>query len=104
VPVSDEAAVTVVLAGVGYPEGSDAGTPIAGIQEAEATGALVFHAGTALRGPRLVTNGGRILGVTGMGATVAEARERAYSACELIHFEGMQYRRDIARDAAAAPG
>jgi phosphoribosylamine---glycine ligase len=104
VPVSGEAAVTVVLAGAGYPEGSDAGTPIDGIKAAEATGALVFHAGTALRGARLVTNGGRILGVTGTGATVAEARECAYSACELIHFEGMQYRRDIARDAAAAPG
>jgi phosphoribosylamine---glycine ligase len=104
VPVSDEAAVTVVLAGAGYPEGSDAGTPIDGIEDAEATGALVFHAGTVLRGARLVTNGGRILGVTGTGATVAEARECAYSACELIHFEGMQYRRDIARDAAAAPG
>jgi len=104
VPVSDESAVTVVLAGAGYPEASDAGTPIDGIEDAEATGALVFHAGTALRGARLVTNGGRILGVTGTGATVAEARERAYAACELIHFEGMQYRRDIARDAAAAPG
>ena len=104
VVVSEDAAVTVVVAGAGYPAGSDAGTTIDGIGDAEATGALVFHAGTALRGERLVTNGGRILGVTGTGGTLAEARERAYAACELIHFEGMQYRRDIARDAAAAPG
>ena len=97
--VSDEAAVTVVLAAGGYPERSDAGTPIEGIEEAEATGAIVFHAGTALHGDRLVTNGGRILGVTGTGATVAEARESAYAGCERIRFEGMQYRRDIALDA-----
>ena len=57
--------MTVVLAAGGYPERGDTGTPIYGIDEAEATGALVFHAGTAMRGERLVTNGGRILGVTG---------------------------------------
>jgi phosphoribosylamine---glycine ligase len=102
VVVSEEAAVTIVLAGAGYPEDSDAGTPIDGIEDAEAMGGLVFHAGTALRGGRVVTNGGRVLGVTGTGATVAEARERAYAACEPIHFEGMQYRRDIARDASAS--
>ena len=50
-----------------------------------------------------MTNGGRILGVTGTGATVGEARERAYAGCERIRFEGVQYRADIARDAAAAP-
>ena len=102
--VSDEAAVTVVLAARGYPERSDAGTPIEGIEEAEAAGAIVFHAGTALHGDRLVTNGGRILGVTGTGATVAKARERAYAGAGTIRFDGMQYRRDIALDAAAAPG
>jgi phosphoribosylamine--glycine ligase len=102
--ISDEAAVTVVLAAGGYPERADAGTPIEGIEDAEAAGALVFHAGTALRGERLVTNGGRILGITGLGATVAEARERAYDGCERIRFDGMRYRRDIALDAAAAPG
>ena len=102
--ISDEAAVTVVLAAEGYPERADAGTPIEGIEDAETAGALVFHAGTALRGERLVTNGGRILGVTATGATVAEARERAYLGCERIRFDGMQYRRDIALTAAAAPG
>mgnify|MGYP002336151302 CR=1 FL=1 len=92
----DEAAVTVVLAGSGYPDRSDTGTPIDGIEEAESEGALVFHAGTALRGDRLVTNGGRILGVTATGATVAEARERAYAGCERISFDGAHYRRDVA--------
>ena len=101
---SDEAAVTVVLAAGGYPEHSDAGTTIEGLEDAEAAGALVFHAGTALHGDRPVTNGGRILSVTGTGPTVADARERAYAACERIRFDGMQYRRDIALDAAAAPG
>jgi phosphoribosylamine--glycine ligase len=101
---SEEAAVTVVLAADGYPERADAGTPIEGVEEAEAAGALVFHAGTALRNDRLVTNGGRILGVTATGPTLSEARERAYAGCGRIHFEGMQYRRDIALDATAAPG
>jgi phosphoribosylamine--glycine ligase len=102
--LGDEAAVTVVLAAGGYPERSDSGTPIEGISDAEATGALVFHAGTALRGERLVTNGGRILGVTGVAPSVAEARERAYAGCGRIHFEGMVYRRDIALAATAPTG
>jgi phosphoribosylamine---glycine ligase len=101
---AEAAAVSVVLAGADYPARSDRGSPIDGIEAAEADGALVFHAGTALRGERLVTNGGRILAVTGIGATVAEARDRAYGACELISFPGIRYRHDIALAAAAAPG
>ena len=93
---SDDAAVTVVIAGRGYPAENDTGTPIAGVEAADASGALVFHAGTALQGERLVTNGGRILTVTATGQTLADARTAAYRACELISFEGMQYRRDIA--------
>ncbi len=96
VPLRPDAAVTVVLAGRGYPEQSDSGTPIAGVEAAEAAGALVFHAGTALRGEQLVTNGGRILSVTATGETVAEARERAYAGCERIRFDGARYRRDVA--------
>ena len=95
-----QAAVTVVLAAGGYPARSDTGSAIDGVSAAEAAGALVFHSGTAVQGERLVTNGGRILGVTGVGASVAAARERAYRACELISFDGMRYRRDIALDAA----
>lgn len=94
--VSARAAVTVVVAGRDYPERGDVGTPIEGIADAESEGALVFHAGTALQEGRLVTNGGRILGVTGLGDSVAAARDRAYAAVGRIAFEGMRYRSDIA--------
>jgi phosphoribosylamine--glycine ligase len=96
VETSDTAAVTVVLAAGSYPASGDVGSAIEGIADAEATGALVFHAGTALQGHRLVTSGGRILNVTATGPDVAAARERAYEACEVISFPGMRYRRDIA--------
>ena len=96
-----DAAVTVVLAGGGYPERADSGSPIEGIAEAEATGALVFHAGTAIRNGRLVTNGGRVLNVTARGETLAEARAAAYAACERVKFPDMRYRRDIAAGEAA---
>ena len=94
--VADRAAVTVVLSGGDYPERSDQGTPIEGVEAAEATGALVFHAGTALHDGRLVTNGGRILNVVGVGATVADARTAAYDAAAHIDFAGMHLRTDIA--------
>jgi len=95
--VSSRAAVAVVLAGRGYPERSDSGTPIAGIEDAEATGALVFHAGTALRDGSVATNGGRILNVVGVADTVEAARTAAYDAVARIDFDGMQFRTDIAR-------
>jgi phosphoribosylamine--glycine ligase len=98
VGVAEGAAVTVVLAAAEYPARGDSGSPIDGTSEAEQTGALVFHAGTAVHGGRLVTNGGRILNVTACARSVAEARSRAYAACELISFPGMRYRRDIALD------
>ena len=91
-----EAAVTIVLAGRDYPESGDVGTPIRGVDEAQATGALVFHAGTALHGGSLVTNGGRILCVTALGATVDLARTAAYDAAARIDFGGVKYRHDIA--------
>jgi phosphoribosylamine--glycine ligase len=95
--MGDDAAVTVVLAAPDYPERSDyAGAPITGLDEAAAVGALVFHGGTAARDGSLVTNGGRILSVTGTGATVAAARERAYAAVGMIAFEGARHRNDIA--------
>ena len=95
--VSGEAAVTVVLAAPEYPARSDyAGASIEGIAAAEASGALVFHGGTAVRGGALVTNGGRILSVTGTGRTVAAARSHAYAAAGMISFEGMRHRTDIA--------
>ena len=94
--VSGRAAVTVVLAGGDYPQRNDSGTPIEGVGEAEETGALVFHAGTARRGERLVTNGGRILDVTAVGDDLAFARATAYDAAARISFAGMRFRRDIA--------
>jgi phosphoribosylamine--glycine ligase len=94
------AAVTVVLTADGYPAAVDRGSQITGVDEAEAAGALVFHAGTALRGDRLVTNGGRIAGVTGLGETVAAARDAAYAAASRIEFAGMRHRTDIALAAA----
>jgi phosphoribosylamine---glycine ligase len=95
------AAVTVVLAADQYPDAGARGGEIRGVDEAEARGALVFHAGTALHGERLVTNGGRILGVSGLGPTVAEARAAAYEAAGCIEFPGMRSRSDIAAAAAA---
>jgi phosphoribosylamine---glycine ligase len=92
----DSAAVTVVLTAARYPHATDVGTPIQGVADAEAAGAIVFHAGTAARDGQLLTNGGRILNVTATGATVEEAKRRAYSACERISFPGCRYRRDIA--------
>ena len=97
---SPGAAVTVVLASEMYPDGVDRGSAIVGVDEAETEGALVFHAGTALHGDRLVTNGGRVLGVTGLGETIAEARLVAYDGADRIGFEGVRRREDIALDAA----
>jgi phosphoribosylamine--glycine ligase len=90
------AAVTVVLAAGGYPGSGDLGTPIEGIDRAEAAGALVFQAGTALRDGELVTNGGRLLGVTATGATVEVARAQAYAASDLVRIDGSRRRSDIA--------
>jgi phosphoribosylamine---glycine ligase len=102
--VLDTAAVTVALAAEHYPEGQDVGSPISGVEEAEELGALVFHAGTAMRDGQLVTSGGRILNVTGLGDTLEEARARAYEACERISFRGARFRRDIADKAVNVAG
>jgi phosphoribosylamine---glycine ligase len=102
--VDDQAAVTVVLATQDYPERPDSGSPIEGVADAEASGAIVFHAGTAMQAGRLVTNGGRILGVTALGVSIDDARQRAYDACEQISFDGMRYRRDIAGRAVNVGG
>jgi phosphoribosylamine--glycine ligase len=100
---AEDAAVTVVLASEGYPEAPRTGDPITGIEEADAMdGVTVFAAGVAAdEEGRLVTAGGRVLSVTGMGATLTSAREAAYSAVGKIHWAGMQHRTDIAATAAA---
>ncbi len=93
----------VVLASRGYPESSEPGWPISGIDAAEAMpGVSVYHAGTALREGRVVTGGGRVLTVVGRGADYATAIARAYSGVQQISFDGMQYRRDIGRKALSA--
>ena len=90
---SEDWAVTVVLASRGYPESSSEGAVISGLDEVDAE---VLHAGTAERDGAIVTAGGRVLNVTGLGATPGEARDRAYAAAERIRFDGRQMRTDIA--------
>jgi phosphoribosylamine--glycine ligase len=99
-----DAAVCVVLASGGYPRGYETGKPIAGLDEAAgAEGVVVFHAGTRRRpGGGFETAGGRVLGVTARGATVAEARRRAYAAADGIRFDAMHLRRDIASRAGSS--
>jgi phosphoribosylamine--glycine ligase len=94
---SDEAAVCVILASDGYPGTYPKNLPITGLNDVKQS--LIFHAGTALKDGQLVTNGGRVLGVVGRGRDIKEAREQAYRDAERIHFEGKQYRTDIAKKA-----
>ncbi len=93
---SSQKALTVVLASGGYPGSYETGKVIEGLEDAaKVPGVVVFHAGTAERDGQIVTAGGRVLNVTAVGATHAEAAKRAYEAVSKIHFEGMYYRRDI---------
>jgi phosphoribosylamine---glycine ligase len=89
--------VCVVMASEGYPGAYPKGRKIHGIPAAEAAGAMVFHAGTRVKDGTVVTDGGRVLGVTASGATLSEAIQSVYRAVDQIFFEGMQYRRDIAK-------
>ncbi len=91
----EEHGMCVILASAGYPDAPRKGDVIRGISAAIATGAKVYHAGTALKDEQLVTAGGRVLGVTATGRTLREARDAAYAACDEIAFDGMQLRRDI---------
>lgn len=95
------AAVCVVVSAQGYPGTHTKGHTISGISQAEATGANVFHAGTKMKQGQLVSDGGRVLGVTAAGETLADALKQAYRAIEQLHFEGMYYRRDIGHRAIA---
>jgi phosphoribosylamine--glycine ligase len=103
VDLSDDAAVTVVLASGGYPGSHETGVPIGGLEAAAAAPeAAVFHSGSAEHDGRVVTAGGRVLAVTGWGPAVADARRRAYDAASHISFGGMIRRSDIAARAAEA--
>jgi phosphoribosylamine---glycine ligase len=98
-------AVTVVLASAGYPESSSKGDVIAGLEDAARVPDVeVIHAGTARTDGDIVTAGGRVLNITALGASPAEARDRAYEAVNMISFEGMQMRTDIAERAVSRVG
>jgi phosphoribosylamine--glycine ligase len=100
--LDDRAAVTVVLTSPDYPGRSDyPGLPITGLADAARTGALVFQGGTAARDGRVITRGGRILSVTATADTIPAARDRAYAAVDLVSFEGVRFRRDIAAGVAS---
>ncbi|HEV7300900.1 MAG TPA: phosphoribosylamine--glycine ligase [Tepidisphaeraceae bacterium] len=93
-------AMAVVATSKGYPGKYPSGLPITGIEKADALPDVkVFQAGTKSEGGKIVTDGGRVLAVTALGNTIADAQKRAYQAMELIHFEGMHFRRDIGRQA-----
>jgi len=92
-----EAAVCVVMASGGYPGHYETGKVITGLEDAEKTGAIVFHAGTTVKNNKIVTAGGRVLGITALGKDVQTARQKAYEAVSKIHFDGMHYRKDISK-------
>ena len=105
VPHVVKAALCVTLAAEGYPGPPRKGDPIEGVADASALDeTLIFHAGTAEDNGKLVTNGGRVLTVTGLGDTLTEARDRAYRAVDLVSWNGMQVRRDIGHRTLASQG
>ena len=95
----EKAAVCVVMSAGGYPGTYNKGIPITGLEGAESDSVTVFHAGTASEGDRLVTSGGRVLGVTALGSDIKEAIETAYEAVGKINFDGAYYRTDIGKKA-----
>ena len=92
---SDNACVCVVMASGGYPKSYEKGYKIDGIKQAESLGAVVYHAGTKAEGTDILTNGGRVLGVTAMGADLDEAIKKAYEYVDVISFKDAHYRHDI---------
>ncbi len=99
----DQAAVCVVLSSGGYPGAYQTGFPITGLLAQESRSIMVFHAGTALLDGKIVTHGGRVLGVTGMDSTLSGARDLAHQAIASIQFEGRYYRSDIAHRVLPMP-
>jgi phosphoribosylamine--glycine ligase len=96
-------AVCVVTASAGYPGSYEKGKVISGIQEAEATGAIIFHAGTKLQGEDIITDGGRVLGLTAVAEDFESAIASVYRAVNCLQFEGMYYRRDIGHRVISNP-
>ena len=102
---NSNAATCVVLAAAGYPEKYNRGDEIKGLENAaNLKNVIVFHAGTKAAGSKALTNGGRVLGVTGIGKTIAESIKNSYAAVALISFKGMQYRKDIGKRALDRAG
>ncbi len=93
---SSDSAVCVIMASGGYPKSYKKNLPIDGVTKAKALGAMIFHAGTKIKDGELVTSGGRVLGVTTTAPTLREAVDKVYKCVEVIHFDGVHYRRDIA--------
>lgn len=91
----DDAAVCVIMASGGYPASSEKGVVIHGLEKVKKDEAVVFHSGTTMNGGEVVTNGGRVLGVTAMDSTIKGAIDKAYQAVDKITFDNMQFRRDI---------
>ena len=99
---SDDACACVIMASGGYPKSYPKGIEIAGLSNGQLDGVTVYHAGTKLQDNKLVTSGGRVLGVTALGDTLENALKKSYDAVEKIHFEGVHYRRDIGKRALEA--
>lgn len=99
---SDEACACVIMASGGYPKSYPKGIEITGLANGQADGVTVYHAGTAIKEGKLVTGGGRVLGVTALGNTLEDALEKSYAAVEKIKFDGAHYRKDIGKRALMA--
>ena len=99
---SDEACTCVIMASKGYPKSYPKGIEITGLTEGQLEGVTVYHAGTAIKDGKLVTSGGRVLGVTALGNNLQDALNKSYDAVEKINFDGAHYRKDIGKRALNA--
>jgi phosphoribosylamine--glycine ligase len=99
---SDEACTCVIMASGGYPKSYPKGIEITGLTDGQLDGVTVYHAGTAIKDGKLVTAGGRVLGVTALGSDIADALQKSYAAVEKINFDGAHFRKDIGKRALAA--
>lgn len=99
---SDKACTCVIMASGGYPKSYPKGIEISGLSNGQLDGVTVYHAGTAIIDSKLVTSGGRVLGVTALGDTLEDALKKSYEAVEKIHFDGAHYRKDIGARALKA--
>lgn len=99
---ADEACACVIAASGGYPKSYPKGIEITGLENGQKDGVVVYHAGTAIKDGKLVTSGGRVLGVTALGSDLQQALDKAYAALDEIHFDNMHFRHDIGKKALAA--